>query len=147
MMGVVIPFSGDICLEWEFGNNGRGYGVFHEDGKAVAAHVYACRAVHGERPSVDHEVAHSCGRGHLLCVNPRHLRWSTRSENFQDMKDHGTVQYGSKNPANKLREEQVLEIRKMIGTLPQHEIARRFGISQMTISNISTGKTWGWLRA
>jgi hypothetical protein len=142
---VAINYCGNDCLEWPFGDNGKGYGVFHVNRLAVAAHVYVCEQAHGPKPSPLHEVAHSCGRGHLKCCNPKHLRWATRKENHADKVIHGTVTHGRKNPANKLSHEDVRSIRSLLGIIPQHEIARRFGVCQMTISHISSGRTWSWL--
>lgn len=146
MKNVVLKHDADECLAWPFGNNGKGYGVFHENGRVIAAHTYACREAHGARPSSKHEVAHSCGRGHLLCCAPKHLRWATRKENHADKARHGTLPFGQNNPSNKLTPDQVLAIRDLGGTEPQHQIAKRFGVCQMTISNILSGKVWGWLK-
>lgn len=146
MEEVVIPYQGDGCLAWPFGNNGKGYGTFHVKRRAVSASTYACEKAHGPRPTPQHEAAHSCGKGHLLCCNPRHLRWATTKENHADKLRHGTVMLGEKNNSAKLTADQVRAIREMLGRTPQHEIARRFGVQQMTISKIARGKTWGWLK-
>jgi hypothetical protein len=145
MHDVVIPYSGEDCLQWPFGNNGKGYGVYHIKRRAVAAHRFVCEAAHGPQPSKNHEVAHSCGNGHLLCVNPKHLRWATRSENHLDKIKHGTAPRGTKNPMAKLSEADVRAIRSLIGSQPQWKIANQFGISQMIVSKISRNLVWGWL--
>lgn len=48
----------------------------------VADGDYDKRDAHGQLL----EVLHACGNGgnHIDCVNPRHLRWGTRTENEQD---------------------------------------------------------------
>jgi len=145
MHDVAIKYDGDECLRWPFGNNGKGYGVFHVEKKIVSTHVYVCTVVHGERPSPRHEVAHSCGNGHMLCCAPRHLRWATRSENHADKVKHGTVARGQKNPASKLTTDDVHRIRALLGTRPQHAIASMFGVCPMTVSHIATSRSWGWL--
>ena len=145
MHKTIIPYAGDDCLAWPFGDNKKGYGVFHVARKAVAAHVFACEAVHGPKPTPLHEVAHSCGNGHLACCNPRHLRWATKAENHADKRKHGTVQRGVKNPSNKLTESDVRQIRFLLGMVPQRTIADMFGVSQTAVSRISLGKIWGWL--
>lgn len=145
MKEVALTFSGDECLPWPFGDNGKGYGVFHVKRRAVSAHGYVCERTYGPRPTRDHEAAHSCGKGHLGCVNPRHLRWATRSENSADKVAHGTVSRGARNPANRLSEDDVRSIRALIGLRTQREIAAQFGVCQMTISHIATRKQWGWL--
>lgn len=139
---VVVPFRGNECLAWPFGNNGKGYGTYHIGRRAVPVCTVACERRHGPKPSPDHEVAHNCGKGHLLCCNPNHLRWATRSENHADKKKHGTSLDGEKNPQAVLTSEQVKVIRGLIGTAPQWRIAKQFGVSQMIISKIKRGLVW-----
>jgi len=145
MNEVAITHRGQDCLAWPFGSNNKGYGVFHLERNSVAAHVFVCEAVHGPKPTPYHEVAHTCGKGHLLCCNPMHLRWATRAENHADKILHGTMPLGEKNPSNKLKEDEVLQIRAMLGTQAQHRIAAKFGVSQTVVSRISRGTMWGWL--
>lgn len=143
MNNIVLMFTAEECLTWPFGDNSHGYGVYHSAGKTIAAHIYVCAKVHGERPSRDYEAAHSCGNGHLACVNPRHLRWATRSQNQLDRRTHGTVLAGERNPRAKLSEDNVIAIRALCGKRSQREIAIMFGVSQMIISKISRGLLWG----
>jgi len=51
---------------------------------------------------------------------------------------------GEKCPNSILKEQDVIEIKKLLddGILTQKEIAKIFGVSQITISNIKTGRTW-----
>ncbi len=53
---------------------------------------------------------------------------------------------GSKNGSSKLTENDVFEIRRRLaqGEL-QKDVALDFRISRSTISNIATGRRWGWL--
>ncbi len=143
MADIVLSYQGDNCLAWKFGNNGKGYGVFHVDRKAVAAHVYVCTTLNGPRPSANHDAAHSCGNGHLGCVNPKHLRWATRSENQRDRHKHGTMLVGTENPRAKLTDDDVRKIRSLIGVMSQRQIAKKFGVSQMIVSRIHRGQLWG----
>lgn len=72
-----VDHEGDDCLLWPFTKNARGYGtVTYARGYTAAAAM--CELAHGNRPE-GKQSAHSCGV--RLCVNPRHLRWATRSEN------------------------------------------------------------------
>ncbi len=80
----VLPFRGDDCLIWPFARKETGYAVARIDGKSTRVHRYACEIIHGERPSPRHEVAHSCGNGHIGCVNPHHLRWATHRDNLAE---------------------------------------------------------------
>lgn len=51
--------------------------------------------------------------------------------------------FGEKNTQNKLAENEVFEIYHSNRT--QRVIANEYGIDQSTVSNIKTGKLWGWL--
>lgn len=132
--------SDDACLLWPFPSNTKGYGVTRFRERSVAASRIMCILAHGEPASPDLESAHSCGNS--LCVNPRHLRWATSLENNHDKYEHGTSNTGSRNPMAKLNEEVVAEIRSLSGQISQRAIARRFGVSDGTISMVISGKRW-----
>lgn len=53
---------------------------------------------------------------------------------------------GSLNYKALLNEEQVTEILKLLaeGKLSQEKIGALYGVSQLTISNIATGRSWAW---
>jgi hypothetical protein len=55
-------------------------------------------------------------------------------------------QHGTKHWANKLSEEQVLQIKEQIriGDSPV-DIAKRFNVSSGLITNIKHGRKWAWL--
>lgn len=138
-------FAADECLIYPFARKDTGYGHFQEDGKEIYAHRFMCELVHGAPPSDGYETAHSCGQGHEGCVSPRHLRWATRKENLADRQQHGTLNIGTLNGSSILNEDQVRHIRRLLGTIPQTEIAEQFGVSRGAISDISRGKNWSWL--
>ncbi len=54
---------------------------------------------------------------------------------------------GENSPTHKLTEEQVIEIRKLLkeGKYYQWEIAEMYGVKEITISNINTGRNWKYL--
>lgn len=83
--------KGDDCLIWPFGAPSCGYGQVRVNGADIVASRYMCALAHGNPPTPRHEAAHSCGNGHLGCMNPKHLRWATRSQNNLDRKIHETV--------------------------------------------------------
>lgn len=139
-------FSGDDCLFWPFGRSTAGYGVATSDGRRIGAARLMCEVAHGPPPTPDHEAAHSCGKGHEGCVSPRHLRWATPIENQADKVEHGTSYRGERHWQNKLSEGDVRKIRRLIGVEPQSKIATMFGINQCTVSEIKTGRKWGWLK-
>lgn len=101
-----------------------------------------CRMAHGQEPSDDHEAAHSCGNGHLGCINPKHLRWATPKENASDKLIHGTAIRGEDHYGAVLTEELVRKIRAMKPFTTYDELGRRFGISRGTIVSACLGNTW-----
>jgi hypothetical protein len=137
---VVMQFTGDDCLIWPFTRNNMGYGRL-SDGYA---HIKACERAHGPKPTSDHEVAHSCGNGHLGCVTKGHLSWKTHAENEADKLIHGTVARGERQGNAKLTADQVAEIfeLKIAGELSQRAIADKMGVSPALVCYILKGKLW-----
>lgn len=131
----------DDCIILPFGRKGNGYGKIYVNGKMIGAHRYVCELVHGA-PDKGMIALHSCGKGHLGCVNHKHLRWGTYSDNYQDSVAHGTASIGAKCRSTKLTEDQVKEIIAIKGKGSQKSIAERFGVAQSVISRIQSGKNW-----
>ncbi|WP_146198909.1 hypothetical protein [Falsochrobactrum shanghaiense] len=80
----------DECIAWPFGKNAEGRGRVRVAGKSINADVAVLIAAKGDKPTPKHECCHSCGNGHLGCVNPSHMYWGTRKENVADAIAHGT---------------------------------------------------------
>lgn len=135
----VLKYESDECLIWPFIINAYGYAVFwHEETQYVSNAV--CRSKHGAPPTEKHQAAHECGN--RKCVNYRHLRWATPAENCEDKYKHGTHSRGEQNPSAILTESQVIEIMALIGTMPQGQIAERFGVCRKCVNNIYRGTLW-----
>ncbi|MHC2163092.1 hypothetical protein [Bradyrhizobium ottawaense] len=126
----------DWCLLWPFGRNENGYGLFGDRPK-VKVHRIMCEYRNGPPPEKQPEAAHSCGNGHLGCVNPMHLSWKSRSENLKEM-----YQQGRKPMRYKLTPVQVDEIRALKNRARPDEIAKQFGVTQSTIREIHAGRIW-----
>lgn len=141
----VAAYTGDDCVPWPFYRDRHGYGWIGQGNKLQPAHRKICEMSHGPAPTELHQAAHSCGKGHLGCVNPRHLRWATAGENQLDRARHGTDIRGEKHPMQVLTESDVRTIRKLRGHKSQSDIGRLFGVDQTTICNIHRRKTWAWL--
>lgn len=137
--------GGDDCLLWPFPHTANERDEVFVEGRKMPASRYMCRVAHGEPPSPKHEAAHNCGKGHLGCLNPRHLEWKTRGENCADTLRHGTRRRGHTHGMAKLTEPQIREIRGLLGTVTHKEIAARYGVHESLISLISRRKAWGWL--
>lgn len=137
-------YDGDECVDWPFGWVRRGYGSLMVEGKRMLAHRYMCELAHGTPASGELQAAHSCGR--RSCVNPRHLRWATPSENAMDMKIHGVAPIGEKHGRARLKESDVLRIRSLVGVgVTAKEIAKEYGVHPSTVSLAASGKNWAHL--
>ena len=141
----VFSYEGNECLIWPFGDNGFGYGQIWLDGKIRLVHRVVCEQIHGKPPTSKYDAAHSCGNGHLKCVNPHHLRWASRSENLMDRVGHGTHNRGEQSPVSKLAESDVLSIRARSQNTTMEELAREFGVSRTAIHHVIYRNSWAWL--
>lgn len=144
--GEALQYQGTACLFWPFAKKECGTAVLNKRGTVLRVPREVCRAVHGEPPAQFYHAAHSCGNGHLGCVNPKHLRWATPTENNLDKVDHGTHNRGERNVHSRLTENQVMEIRSFDPKLNTYaQFARRFGVTRETIRDIVQRRTWAWL--
>lgn len=139
---ISAPYEGEDCLIWPFGRTNAGYAQIHIGDTTAHVARIICEKHHGPPPTPEHEAAHSCGRGHLACINPNHLSWKTHKDNEADKLMHGTHQFGERNTQAKLTSEHVDTIRRLRGRETQQSIADRFGISQSLVSLIQSGKLW-----
>lgn len=76
--------------------------------------------------------------GHRTNNRADNLYWGTPQQNEADKLRHGTHARGERNGNAKLTDEQVEQIRR--STKYQKDIAKEFGISQVWVSYIRTGK-------
>ena len=107
----------------------------------VGVHRVVCLAYHGVQPEQAQVVRHL--DGNILNNRAANLCWGTYAENEADKIAHGTANLGERNPAATLLEADVLEIRRLLaqGTAGC-TLARRYGVSDTTISEIKHGRTW-----
>ena len=104
--------------------------------KVFFIHVLILEAFVGPRPK-GYQACHLDGiRLNSVLSN---LRWGTVSSNFLDRRIHGTDFAGDRNPQAKLTNDQADEVRRAGGY--QKEIAKRYGITQQTVSDIKNGRT------
>lgn len=134
----------DSCWVWT-GGKIDGYGSFSHDGITFLAHRVAWELAYGSLggPIPDGFcVLHHCDN--RPCVRPTHLFLGTRNDNNKDR--HAKGRSGSaKGVANanaKLNDDLVHEIRQLAKTMPQKEIALKFGFSRATISGVIVGTRW-----
>lgn len=140
---VALKSDVDDCINWPFHKTGNGYAFLAMGKKKCIVSRYVCEIVNGAPNDENHQAAHSCNN--RSCVNPRHLRWATPSENQADKVIHGTVIRGERHPHAKLSDDQAREIIELKGIKTQQEIADEFGLSRNQVFRIQAGKCWGWL--
>lgn len=160
------------CWLWTAGKKDSGHGIFWVDGKSVPAHAFS-HVIHGGNfkagPFVRHVACHN-----PACVNPKHLKDGTHQDNMADMVRDGTQAFGDRNdsrlyperlrrgdnhparlrpdylkrgeqsPRSKLKESDVLAIRKECasGLRTMSAIGRQYGIRQISVKRIATKKSW-----
>ena len=125
----------DGCVIWPFGRQGDGYGCLRFDGKMQQAHRVSLYLSEGPAPDGKPNACHSPSICHnRLCVNPRHLRWASKSENEMDKVSDNTSM-------RKLSDADVIAIRGMVAEgITNVSIADKFGVTPQYISRIKSGK-------
>lgn len=139
-------YANDDCISWPFSVSSHGRGSLYGSKYGCRSAPKAmCVAAHGGPPTPESVAAHSCGNGHLGCMNPRHIRWATHMENVKDRAAHGRDRMGTQINTNKLTEAQVIDIRSRKGKQSGVSMAREFGVTPANISDILRGKSWKFL--
>lgn len=129
------------CYEWQGGKLKDGYGSFRFENKSWPAHRWIWTHVHGPIPSGS-VVRHKCDNP--ACANIEHLELGAVADNANDMVSRGRSLVGVLNAANKLTEQQVLEIKQAIRdkSAKQKDIAARYGVTPTLITAIKQGRVW-----
>jgi hypothetical protein len=145
---VVNKAAADGCWEWTGRKGGKlAYGRLKRNGIEYQAHRYSWEITNGPIPE-GLFVCHHCDNP--PCVRPDHLFLGTQADNLADRDAKGRAVYwrGEKNAATKLTEEDIREIRRLsqihIET-SQAALSRRFEVSPSLISQIVSGKAWGYV--
>jgi hypothetical protein len=131
----------DDCWIWNKPLSKSGYGSFSMNGQGGLAHR-ASLILHGILIPEGHIVRHFCPKKHRNCVNPEHLTTGTHKQNMEDMIRDGSSTFGEKNPAVKLTETQVLEIRRESSNNILTDLAKKYSVSSSSIWSIVKRKTW-----
>lgn len=138
----------DQCWIWT-GRTYRKYGAYSHKGKKYRAHRAVWESIHGAIP-VGMVICHKCDNP--SCVNPDHLFIGTQADNVRDCKEKGRIRHGdylpppirgSANPNAKLKESDVIEIRKAHQNgATQLGIAKQYGVHPSIIWQIIHGRAW-----
>lgn len=137
----VFPDPNSGCWLWCGTMGSNGYGHFWNESKIFLSHRMSWMLHVG--PITDGKfVLHKCNN--RACCNPKHLYLGTQKDNNEDTIRAGRHFFKSgrlnPRPSARLTEDEVLHVFHSIG--PQRRIAKRFGVSQATVSEIKTKKIW-----
>lgn len=130
------------CIEHTGSFYPNGYGRIWEDGKHHLAHRHAYEQEHGPIPD-GMKVCHECDN--RPCINIEHLFLGTQAENLEDMRSKGRGAKGETHGRSMLSLEQVTAIKERLRSGKRGivtALARKYGVSQPTISLIKNEKTW-----
>jgi hypothetical protein len=130
----------NICWNWLGSKDDKGYGIFYYKNKNIRASRFSY-LITVKNIKDKYFILHSCDN--TSCVNPNHLRQGTHIENMADKKIRGDYK-GEKIGTSKLKNDQILEIRKLYQdkeyTLRQLGII--YNVDKGTIGDIISRKTW-----
>lgn len=133
------------CWIWLRATSGFGYGqIARGDGKLIHAHRAVWILTYGEIPP-RFKVLHKCDNP--FCVRPTHLFCGTQRDNIVDMcvkGRHFDVHLpGESNGFHKLKEAQIIEIRKLRNDgWSYRKISREYGIAFSHAHRISKKEAW-----
>jgi len=134
------------CWPWTAGQTRDGYGRFRREGGSPVcqpAHRVAWEARHGPIPE-GLGVCHSCYN--RPCVNPLHLYLATTAERNADLAFEGRFRRGQGCWQAKLKEEQVLDIRRRAAAGDSAAaLGRAFGVASATVRKVVCRRNWAWL--
>jgi len=117
------------CWIWQKGIRPNGYGHMHiSPGQAAGAHKVYYERANGPVPAGAH-IDHLCRN--RACVNPDHMEVVTCAENARRGLN-AKLTYADIDTITTLR----------AAGMTQDGVARRFGVSRQTISDIERGRTW-----
>ena len=131
----------DNCWEWQAGDDGSGYGLFHFQGKQHRAHRISWMLWHGKFPN-EMFVCHHCDNPG--CVNPRYLFLGTAADNSIDKMRKG--RHKSPWPC-RFDSLQIAEIREAYTEkqVTQEQLAQKYSVSVSTINRIVRDKGYTWI--
>ena len=137
-----VNYQGDECLRWPFSYGRGGRGQMKLNGHHTTASRAMCAAAHGPAPQSGMHAAHSCGNGNQGCVNPKHLRWATPTENAHDNVILGAVVRGTRQGTARMNAVDILGVRLMAKSQPHKVAAAEFGLARQYVGKIMRKETW-----
>lgn len=137
----------DSCWFWTARTNENGYGLFSVtvDGETVSwyAHRFAWHLTNGAIPE-GLWVLHNCpGGDNPSCVNPAHCYLGTLHDNVADAVAKGQLPCGESKVLARLTDADVITIRRDYDAGRRiREMARHYGVSPSTISEVARRLRW-----
>lgn len=125
----------DYCWEWQGHTNSKGYGTISMHGRHFTTHRFSFAIFHGFLPSCKMDIMHICDN--KKCVNPKHLKIGTRSENTKDYFSKNPIPWstGERNNKAKITDLQYTEIKKLLNSgKSKTSAAKMFGITVQSLS-------------
>lgn len=116
-----------------------GYASFKVDGRNRKVHLEVAAAFLGPRPEAA-RVLH--GNDVKADNSVENLRYGTQAENGADGVANGVYRRGAGHHATKLTAGDAAAIKGLKPLLSQRELAKVFGLSQTSVSDIHRGVTW-----
>lgn len=140
----MLAANDDECWLWPFdtlqADWSPSYGKIGKWGNTTAPRAVLMLSK-GAPPNPDYHACHlpRC-KGKPLCVNPRHLRWGSPTENAADKQIDGTIVWGERHWAASTDNVTAQAIWDAEGT--RKEITERFGVSRSVVAAIKEGRRW-----
>ena len=141
--------EGPECVYWPWSDRRDTYASVHVDGVKMRASRWVYEQFSGPLPERHGRgargvlVLHKCDNP--PCVRPSHLFSGTQDDNMKDASAKGRKIGGRGNHHFRLASADVEAIKADLsaGGVTQHAIARKFGVSDTTISMIANGRRKG----
>lgn len=130
----------DDCWPWTGGLDPGGYGRLYVGGHGVQANRFALELRLDRELTADEVSRHTCDN--RPCCNPKHLVPGSIADNNRDTVERGRQAWGERSAKAKLSEADVIEIRRLAGTVPFSVLAVRFGVSDRAVRYAASGERW-----
>ena len=126
------------CHVWTGAFWSNGYGRIYYEGRDCRAHRLSWEIANERRVPDDMFVLHQCDNP--ACVNPKHLRVGTHSDNMRDRSRRGRHPVGHQASQSRLTECDVMYIRD--DPRPASEVARDYGVTAGCVYSVRNRRTW-----
>jgi len=127
------------CWEWTGYLTPKGYGRVGAEPQ-FRVHRLSAHLFKGFDLNSDLSICHACDN--RACFNPDHLFEGDAATNYRDSVTKHRHTHGEKQARAKLTATDVITIRALAASVPQCELATRYGVDRKTIYDAVNRKTW-----